>query len=344
MTDEEAVSFLLELLRIPSVTGMEQNAVAFLLESMAREGLDPEVDEVGNAIGSRLAGKGGLMFLGHADTAPGEVPVRLERGRVYGRGAVDAKGPLAAAVVAAGRARAPARLRVIGAVGEEGPSHGARHLLKTCPPEALIIGEPGGSDSVVLGYKGSMRAEISFVQPSAHSAGQEPTACDAAVKAWDRVKRACDGHSSGPGEFNRLSPALIEMGSDSDGIEQRAWMRSTFRLPPGLHLEEAREDIASAVSPGDVRFEDADPAFQASKNTSLVACFLRGLRAEELRPRFKYKTGTSDMNVVAPAWRCPAVAYGPGDSSLDHTPDEHIEVHEYLQGIRVLTRVFGEWR
>jgi LysW-gamma-L-lysine carboxypeptidase len=43
------------------------------------------------------------------------------------------------------------------------------------------------------------------------------------------------------------------------------------------------------------------------------------------------------MNVVAPIWDCPIVAYGPGDSALDHTPDEHIDLDEYLRAIRVLT-------
>jgi LysW-gamma-L-lysine carboxypeptidase len=55
-------------------------------------------------------------------------------------------------------------------------------------------------------------------------------------------------------------------------------------------------------------------------------------------PKFKVKTGTSDMNVLAPHWRCPVVAYGPGDSALDHTPHEHISVQEYQQAIAVLTR------
>jgi LysW-gamma-L-lysine carboxypeptidase len=39
---------------------------------------------------------------------------------------------------------------------------------------------------------------------------------------------------------------------------------------------------------------------------------------------------------VGPAWGCPIVAYGPGDSSLDHTPDEHIEIDEFLRTIDVL--------
>jgi [amino group carrier protein]-lysine/ornithine hydrolase len=55
-----------------------------------------------------------------------------------------------------------------------------------------------------------------------------------------------------------------------------------------------------------------------------------------VRPGFGLKTGTSDMNVVGPAWRCPILAYGPGDSALDHTPHEHLSLDEYWQAILVL--------
>ena len=43
------------------------------------------------------------------------------------------------------------------------------------------------------------------------------------------------------------------------------------------------------------------------------------------------------MCVVGPAWMCPIVAYGPGDSKLDHTPDEHMVLDEYIRAIDVLT-------
>jgi LysW-gamma-L-lysine carboxypeptidase len=42
------------------------------------------------------------------------------------------------------------------------------------------------------------------------------------------------------------------------------------------------------------------------------------------------------MNVVGPVWKCPIVAYGPGNSALDHTPDERISLSEYLRSIEIL--------
>jgi LysW-gamma-L-lysine carboxypeptidase len=42
------------------------------------------------------------------------------------------------------------------------------------------------------------------------------------------------------------------------------------------------------------------------------------------------------MNVVGPRWQCPMVAYGPGDSALDHTPDEHVVIDEYRRAIGIL--------
>ncbi len=70
----------------------------------------------------------------------------------------------------------------------------------------------------------------------------------------------------------------------------------------------------------------------------LVRSFLAGLRTVEASEKlgFVLKTGTSDMNVVGPVWQCPIVAYGPGDSSLDHTPNEHLPIDEYWKAVNVI--------
>ena len=65
---------------------------------------------------------------------------------------------------------------------------------------------------------------------------------------------------------------------------------------------------------------------------------IASLREEGIAARFVVKTGTSDMNLAGPAWRCPILTYGPGDASLDHTPNEHIILDDYLRAVRVLER------
>jgi LysW-gamma-L-lysine carboxypeptidase len=54
------------------------------------------------------------------------------------------------------------------------------------------------------------------------------------------------------------------------------------------------------------------------------------------QPGFVLKTGTSDMNVVGEKWTCPIIAYGPGDSDLDHTPHEHLPLAEYALAVATL--------
>ena len=81
----------------------------------------------------------------------------------------------------------------------------------------------------------------------------------------------------------------------------------------------------------------AIPAWQCEKNTPLVRALLGGIRAPGGKPAFVYKTGTADLNIVAPAWQCPAAVYGPGDSALDHTPNEHIVLEEFHKAVAALT-------
>ena len=87
-----------------------------------------------------------------------------------------------------------------------------------------------------------------------------------------------------------------------------------------------------------LNFYGHEPAYRGERDNELVRAFLGAIRTvgDGERPSFVVKTGTSDMNVVAPLWRCPILAYGPGDSTLDHTPHEHVHIDEYWKAILVL--------
>jgi len=331
------------MLRIPSPSGQEGALADFLAKHMTAMGFEAQVDGAGNAVGVMGDGPRELVLLGHADTVPGEVPVRREAGRLYGRGAVDAKGPLAAFICAVARVGPQPGWRrvVIGAVEEEAAtSKGARYVRDRYHPDACIIGEPSGWDGITLGYKGRLLVDYRLEQPASHSAGRDTPATEEAVTFWNRLVAHCAADNAGHGkQFDQLTPSLRHIASDGDGLCEWVELTVGFRLPPRCTPDELQERVRSLAGGADVSFHGAEIAHRAPKNTPLVRAFLAAIREQGGKPRFKVKTGTSDMNVVAPAWNCPIVAYGPGNSSLDHTPEEHIEVEEYVQAIEVLEGV-----
>ncbi|NOZ05719.1 MAG: [LysW]-lysine hydrolase [Chloroflexi bacterium] len=338
-----AIDLLTEMLRIPSLSGQEGELASYLVSRMNEMGFSARVDGAGNAVGAMGDGPRELVLLGHADTVPGEVPVRRQAGKLYGRGAVDAKGPLAAFVCAVARVgpRPGWRWVVIGAVEEEAAtSKGARYVRDRYHPDACIIGEPSGWDGITLGYKGRLLVDYRLEQGTSHSAGRDTPATEEAVAFWNDVVAHCTAYNAGhKKQFDRLSPSLRRITSGGDGLHEWAELTIGFRLPPHCVPAELEEVVRRLAGTADVVFRGAEVACRAPKNTPLVRAFLAAIREQGGKPRFKVKTGTSDMNVVAPVWNCPIVAYGPGNSSLDHTPEEHIEVEEYLQGVRVLEAV-----
>ncbi len=332
-----------------SPSGQEHEAVAWLVDHMKDLGATQAfVDPVGNGIGIWGQGERDIVLLGHIDTVPGEIPVRVEEreGRwvIYGRGSVDAKGPLAAMVEAAARVRVQPgwRVVVIAAVDEERDSRGARYVANYYRPAFAIIGEPSGWHRVTLGYKGSAWARLTVEQPQGHSAGPYGSAMDALLHAWRGLWEAAEAYNASRERvFEQLQITVRGMGSEEDGFRQRAWLDLAARLPEALPPEAYYHWLAGHL-PETVTWERRGfpiQAYRAPRNTPLVRAFLKAIRQQGARPGFVLKSGTADLNIVAPVWGCPAVAYGPGDSSLDHTPQEHLSLEEYQRAVDVLTAV-----
>ncbi|EQD29897.1 N-acetyl-ornithine/N-acetyl-lysine deacetylase, partial [mine drainage metagenome] len=141
---------LVELLRAYSPSGSESAGVEAFVSLARRLGYSTRVDPVGNGIATIGRGAPEILFLGHIDTVPGELPVRIEDGRIHGRGAGDAKGPLAAALAAGLDGPAMGRWTVVAAVGEETDSRGARYLADGPAPHAVIAGEPNRWDGIAI--------------------------------------------------------------------------------------------------------------------------------------------------------------------------------------------------
>ncbi|MGE0712544.1 MAG: [LysW]-lysine hydrolase [Planctomycetota bacterium] len=341
--DHDTANQLLEdMVRTRSHSGEEGAIAALLVERMLALGFDrAEVDAAGNAVGHLGDGPRRLVLLGHMDTVPGEVPIRRCGDLLYGRGTVDAKGPLATFVAAAARAGARPgwTLTVVGAVEEEAPtSKGARHVAPLWRPEACVIGEPSGWDAVTLGYKGRLLCEYRYRQGLAHSAGASRSAAELGVSFWNSVVEAGEALNEGQERvFDQLSPTLLAINSQDDGLHEEVALTISWRTPLWFERQPWEEKLGLlAGEEAELRFYGGEVAYRGGKSNPLVRAFLAALREQGAKPRFKVKTGTADLNIVGPAWGCPILAYGPGDSSLDHTPDEHISLGEYWKAILVL--------
>src|SRR6266487_224820 len=341
-----------------SPSGQERRAVEWLVAHMKSLRYDEAfIDDTGNAVGVMGKGQKQVILLGHIDTVPGEIKVEQDGILLYGRGSVDAKGPLACFTDAVAQIGAADgwRFIVIGAVEEERDSDGARDVATRYKPDYAIIGEPNQWDKVALGYKGSAWANLTIKREQSHTASGEQTACEVAVEMWLAIKSFADSFNAEKQRaFDKIIPTLRGMESDSNDFEQWARLKVGVRLPVDVSPEAWYEKLQSQTLKVFAEYPRSEmegietfrfsvektgfaiPAWACEKNTPLVRAFLSGIRSQGGEPRFVYKMGTADLNIVAPIWRCPALVYGPGDSSLDHTPNEHIVLDEYEKSVQVL--------
>ena len=346
----DAFDILYSAVAIPSVSRAEAAVAAFLVSQLQTFCDAAYLDGAGNAVGRLGTGPLQVYVLGHIDTVPGEVPLRLENGRLYGRGSVDAKGPFCTAVAAASRLT-PEVLRaltvtLIGAVEEEVPSsRGAHFALSSLPrPDFVIIGEPSGWDAMTLGYKGRLVLRLTRTKDNFHSAGNDSTAAEDVVQAWLELQAWAKDAVSGSGIFESVQLALQRFDTTSDGLTQRAEAEIGLRLPPSCPPERAIPEITERLRAAalTLTFLGQEHPYRGPKDTPLTRAFRVAIRRAGGTPRFKLKTGTSDMNVVAPLWDVPMLAYGPGDSALDHTPNEHVELRELERAVTVLSTALTE--
>ena len=328
---------LTRLVSTPSVSGEEREAAELLAAFFERHGRGVEIDAVGNV---RAPGDDTVLLTSHIDTVPGEIPVEVvddDGPELWGRGSVDATGSLAAMAVAAVETGAS----FVGVVGEESDSRGAWHLVENrAAPDAVINGEPSGWNGITLGYRGLVEGTYVATSESGHSSRPDPNAIQHAMNWWNRVDRVFEPDEWVP-VFEQVTTKPIEFkgGISVDGLSMEATMEFQLRVPPARTADEVRVLADAELETGTVNWTGSTPPVMTSPRTEVARVFRVAIRGVGGDPRLLRKTGTSDMNVYAAHWDCPMVTYGPGNSDLDHAPDEHLSLDEFDTSIAVLIDV-----
>lgn len=348
-----AVNLLRKMLRIYSPTGEEEALSRFLVDEMGGIGFRSWRDGAGNAIGEFGSGEPAILLCGHMDTVPGVLPIKIEGGRIYGRGAVDAKAPLAAMVVASKllhREGFRGRVVVAGVVEEEGVGKGVKHLIgEGITADYAVFGEPSGVENITIAYKGSLHLKICCRTRAGHSSAPwlYKNAIEEAFKIYELIKTRSKGEEGGSRFYSLTSCATkIYGGSEYSTVPSEAAIHLNLRMPPTLGVENALERVKRAIrdyqaESGGVEVElevlDFCPPYETEKNSVLVRSLAYAIRRVRRRQAVLVrKTGSGDMNLFGSARGIPVVTYGAGDSHLDHTPDEYVAVDEYLDSIKIL--------
>ena len=325
----------------------------FLVETLADGGVEARVDEAGNVLASRGdgTGDGGHVLLNtHIDTVPPGVPFERDReaGVIRGRGACDAKGPLAA-LLAAFLSVDPGEGRLTLAVtpDEERLSTGAAALASgTDSPledvDAVIVGEPTDLD-VCAAAKGRFEGTVELSGANAHAA--EPESGVNAIAALEpalAALRTFDDRADAPPTHPELgaatlTPTVVDGGTATNQVPADCRLTVDRRSVPPETAAGFREALlehlrAAVPEPVDVAFEftDRPTPFLEAWATDPGAAVVDALTASsggEVRPF----TAATEASYFAPY--APTVVFGPGvladaEGAVAHAPREYVRTED----------------
>lgn len=368
------LDFLQRLIRTESLPGHEADAARLVREEMTKLGYDAvRVDQAGNVVGT-IKGRGAapaILFNSHLDHVAVGDPARwpfppfggeMRDGQIWGRGAVDIKGPLAAQVYAAASllaegARPPGDVHVAAVVQEEIGGVGSRFLATQLAAPVVVIGEPSGNQ-LRRGHRGRVEAVVHFRGRSVHASipdrGRNPLEPMAAfILGLKRLEMR--GHSDLGA--SSVAPTLIRTDQTSlNVIPSEAWLSCDWRNVPGesdvdvrARLHRLAEECCIEGTSSEVivpqieavtytgfnsRFLSHVPAFLTDSTHPVVRAAEQALQdAIGLHGQSGVYRFATDGGFFAPHARA-VIGFGPGDETLAHTIDERIEISALETGVQ----------
>ena len=382
---DRTVDFLQRLIRTPGLPGEEEGTAAVVRDEMEALGYDEvSVDEAGNVVGlvRGEARRPSLMFnthLDHVDVGdPGRWPHppfggEIADGRVWGRGAVDIKGPLATQVHGVARlladgARPPSDVYVSAVVQEEIGGLGARYLAERLATDLVVIGEPS-SNELRRGHRGRTELRLHATGRSVHASAPERGVNPLYVVAGflDRLPSVDlpEDPELGP---TSVAPTLIRTDQVSRNVVPgEVWLTLDVRTGPDTTPEILRALLAPALEEAAAAVPGATaqilvPAVEHATWTGLVRevpavnpSWVRAAgdpavvtagdvleRALGRRPPVGvWKFATDGGHFVAHG--STVIGIGPGEEALAHTVRESVELSELERALDIAEALAGAW-
>ena len=377
---EAIADFALALVRTPSPSGQEGAVASLVREQLSALGFDVAVDDWGNVIGTLDAGPGPCVLLdAHMDTVGVGDPARWTRDpagervgeRLYGRGALDMKGPLAAAVhgaaALAGRLQR-GRVVVSATVAEElveGPA--LVRVAERVEPSVVIVCEPTDL-RLARGQRGRLELQVEVRGRSTHSARpalgvnaaegmadvlralralpapQDPLLGAGELVVTDVLSSPYPGLSVVPDRCVATYDRRTLPGERSAAIVgevERAATQALAGSGAEAAVSIARDEFVTYAGAAVSAPNDA-PAWRAEDDAPHVLAALRGLAAAGCTAPLTHYDCCTNGSGSAGVLGIPTIGLGPGDPQLAHRYDEHVELAALATGAHAYAHVVSE--
>ncbi|MBI4790732.1 MAG: ArgE/DapE family deacylase [Chloroflexi bacterium] len=382
--DDQVIRFAQELVRINSINpnlapgSSEEKVAGLIAETCQKAGLQVSYREVAPGrpnLVCVLPGKTpeiGLVFLGHTDTVPVLGMENPHSGEIsgnylWGRGSVDMKGGLAAAVQATlALARTDVELlkgvAVAAVIDEESEHRGAYALAQEgFESDYCIVPEPS-DNRILLGCKGTAPIHIDFTGVLAH--GSNPWLGVNAIEQAAKVVSVLSAMKFKELEIPELRTVIrgtmnigvIQGGTQYNNVADKCDLFLDRRMIPGETQESCLTEIRNLLD----QFAAEDPQFKAEARisrpdwhwepikqrglnpaytpaTSLVARALESAHRQvyDQQVSFGYTNGYLDMDFMVNSLKIPSINYGPGEPGEAHTPHERLRLDQLIAATRV---------
>jgi acetylornithine deacetylase len=326
----DVIELAKRLIAIPSVTGEEGEIGEYLTHWLEQESFQVERQEFEPGRANIFASSGEpveVVFCTHLDTVPPILPIGEDDDFVYGRGACDAKGPLAA-MLAAGRSLKSEgffRFGFLFVVGEETDSRGAKAAESLNPGSRFIlIGEPTGN-KLAAGHQGVLNFRLTTRGRAAHSAFPHlgESAVDRLLDVLQSI-RLLDLGTDPILEKSSLNIGLIEGGTAANVIAPRA--EASILIRCAIPAREILDRVRSVI--------DGRAALEILSETDPLRFSLRS----------GYETTTLPFGTDAPYLGAFGRRFllGPGSPEDAHTDHERIGKRGLEEAVRLYRRLVRE--
>ena len=373
---KDLVNLTIQLIQIPTENppGNEKRAIIFLKPILLKLGFKVKtlLSPKGrwNIIAERRWGKGGrrLIFNGHLDVVPPGNPSqwrhppfkgRLERGRIYGRGASDMKGGIASflhAISMINRSKIhPGQGGLLLHLVSDEESHGHQGMgflsqRGGIKGDAAIVGEPTDLD-LVIAQKGALWLRISTFGKSAH--GSRPhSGINAIEKMMNLIARL--NALSLEKEHPQLGRPTINIGKIQGGtkiniVPDRCEIEMDRRLLPDENKEGVLREIKGAIEPLQAldprlryqieEIDYAEPSEMAPEEEIVQVAIEASEEVRGERPAVKGFSGFTDARFYINQFHIPTLIFGPGGVDQSHTTDESVEVDALIKAAEIYAMI-----